>query len=181
MDWRKATRRIFHEGLGIEKCPAEIVNRKKALHEAVKIAQSRRIFFTNIGKATSVLGLYFLTVDTPWHKTIMNATKTVFQTGPSLSRTRYTFSGSSSKTTETFHIPTEEWRISYEVNEEPRNEEYFMFVFFVYPTDSIIWIDMGGAQNFGKDYTIIHHGPGDYYLRIASLYCNWKITVTAPP
>ena len=184
MDWRKATRTVFHEGLGIEKCPAEVNDRDEALREAIRIAHNRRAFFRDVGKAASALGLYALTVDTPWHKAVVNTAKSVFKTAtPSLdNRTRYYFSGSTSKTTESFYIPTRDWRISFEVTGDSRYEDYSFFIFFVYPEDFIIFVETGGLTNrFGQEYTVVHHGPGNYYLRVASSYCYWRITVTAPP
>ena len=179
MDWREATRKAYHSVLNIEKCPAEIKDRKGAICEAVKIVQSRRSFFSNIGRATSALGLYAITVDTPWRNLVVDTAKNVFRTSlPQLEPAKYVFQGEASKNTETFYISTKDWKISYDVTGDPNNEQYMTFAVFVYPEDSIIFIDFFYHNGFGKDYTVIHHGPGNYYLKVVSSYCRWQIAIT---
>lgn len=94
----------------------------------------------------------------------------------------YSFSGVGDKSTYTFYIPTREWVMAYEATADFDEAEYASLTIIVYPEGESArytdWIDFNGV---GKDYTIVHHGPGKYYLRIISANCKWEINIAAQP
>jgi hypothetical protein len=94
---------------------------------------------------------------------------------------KYSFSGTGEKTTETFLIPTDYWKIQFKTSgkADPRNASLTLFV---YPEDASRAFFTGASYDgYGEDHIMVYDGPGTYYLRIYSANCQWTITVTAPP
>lgn len=94
---------------------------------------------------------------------------------------KYMFNGVGEKTTETFTIPTKEWKIQFTLTGEPEKEKSLVFGVFVYRERGPPHIASVTFDRFGEDHTIVHDGPGEYYLKVVSSNCDWRITVTAPP
>jgi len=91
-------------------------------------------------------------------------------------------SGTTSKTTETFYIPSDKWRIIWECRPDPIYPDLTLFGFFVYPEkETRIYVEsvykMGGG---GKDVTYIYKGKGNYYLKIITANTpEWLIIIEA--
>lgn len=86
------------------------------------------------------------------------------------------FSGKTDKTTESFYIPSSEWRIKWEYE----GSEYANFHFFVYEKetgDMITSVD-GGEGASGSDITYIYVGGGEYYIEVSAYELEyWKIII----
>lgn len=89
------------------------------------------------------------------------------------------FEGQEDKTTESFYIPTNKWRIKWEY----KGSEYASFSFHVYEkenNDLIEEIIGEGAE--GKDITYIHEGKKEYYIKVfAANLEHWKLAIEALP
>jgi hypothetical protein len=83
-----------------------------------------------------------------------------------------TITGATSQTTDYFHIPTKEWRITWQITPTPGAEDLAVLGVFIYPKgESNHYVDSitkfaGNTQNSGTNY--IHEGAKDYYLTIES-------------
>ncbi|OGD54268.1 hypothetical protein A3K80_08080 [Candidatus Bathyarchaeota archaeon RBG_13_38_9] len=94
---------------------------------------------------------------------------------------QYTFTGTGGKESYTFYIPTREWVIWYDVK-ATYDPSYSTLVIFVYPEgESALFVSSINYNGAGQDYSIVHHGPGRYYLKIISANCDYTIVVKAPP
>lgn len=88
------------------------------------------------------------------------------------------FSGGSDKTTQSFTIKGDEWRVKYEVKSS--NPEYAAFGVFVYPRgETAIFIaDWDCWQMPCSDIQYIYEGNGDYYFEIITANLDsWKLEV----
>jgi hypothetical protein len=110
---------------------------------------------------------------------ILTATPTA---SPPSTPVNYLFNGTGSRTTETFTIPTTEWKLEVTTRGQA-NPMLATISVYIYPERAGRGghIAEAGHNGDGKDYTIIRNGPGKYYLDIISANCQWTITVTAPP
>jgi len=73
------------------------------------------------------------------------------------------WSGSSTKNTETFHIPSKEWKLSW--NTQPGKHGDMNFQIYVYNLDGSLKNVAANVIGESSDYSIIR-GSGDYYLMI---------------
>ena len=89
-----------------------------------------------------------------------------------------TFTGSASKTTEVFYIPSETWRINWTYT----GGSLAVFGFFVYPEgETVLFVEslstMGSSQS---DVTYIYEGPESFYVKlIVANIDQWTLTVQA--
>jgi len=89
-----------------------------------------------------------------------------------------TFTGSTDKTTELFHIPGGTWRINWTYT----GRELAGFSFLVYPEgEKVMYIEtlmtMGPSQS---DTTYIYKGPGNYYIKVSAANIEeWTLTIEA--
>mgnify|MGYP000672153955 CR=1 FL=1 len=87
-----------------------------------------------------------------------------------------TFTGSTDKTTELFHIPSGTWRINWTYT----GGELAGFSFLVYPEgETVMYIEtlmtMGPSQS---DTTYIYKGPGNYYIKVSAANIEeWTLTI----
>ncbi|MEM3017368.1 MAG: hypothetical protein QXO25_00625 [Candidatus Bathyarchaeia archaeon] len=92
------------------------------------------------------------------------------------SEVRYFFSGDVGKVTQTFHIPTRNWKISYSV----QGTDNSFFKFTVYREGSSVPIaEIPDLYTTESSYVIVDGGPGEFYLVVTSSFASWKITVTS--
>ncbi len=89
-----------------------------------------------------------------------------------------TFSGSSDKTTDTFNIQGDKFKLTYTID---ASNDYSIFSFFVYPEGETVMYsesimsDMGVS---GTDSTISYVGKGIYYLKvIAANLDSWEVEI----
>lgn len=80
-----------------------------------------------------------------------------------------TITGSSTKTTDYFNVPTNEWRLTWSYTPDPQYPEYTRFYVFTYPKgEDAIYVDSvsaeGSSQTSGTSY--IRADSKDYYLYI---------------
>ena len=73
------------------------------------------------------------------------------------------WSGSSTKNTETFHVPSKEWKISW--NTQPSQYGDMNFQIYVYNSDGSLKNVAANVIGENSDYSIIR-GSGEYYLMI---------------
>jgi len=89
-----------------------------------------------------------------------------------------TFTGSTDKTTELFHIPSGTWRINWTYT----GGELAVFGFFVYPEgETTLYVEslatMGSSQS---DTTYIYDGPGNFYIQLSAANIEeWTLTIEA--
>ena len=89
-----------------------------------------------------------------------------------------TFTGSTGKTTELFHIPSGTWRINWTYT----GGELAVFGFFVYPEgETVMYVEtlttMGPSQS---DTTYIYEGPGNFYIKLSAANIEeWALTIEA--
>jgi len=89
-----------------------------------------------------------------------------------------TFTGSTEKTTELFHIPSDTWRINWTYTGWGST----LFGFTVYPEAKTIMcietlMTMGPSQS---DTTYIYEGPGNYYIKLTEVNAEeWELTIEA--
>ena len=91
-------------------------------------------------------------------------------------------SGSTTKTTETFYIPSDKWRIIWDYRADPNFPELTMFAFFVYPEgETAQYVETVYKTGESKeDATYVYKGKGDYYLKIITANTpEWMIIVEA--
>ncbi|MBS7622058.1 hypothetical protein KEJ39_00050 [Candidatus Bathyarchaeota archaeon] len=89
---------------------------------------------------------------------------------------KYFFSGDSGKVTQTFHIPTRNWKITYSVQATDNS----FFKFSVYREGSGAPVaEIPDLYTTESSYVIVDGGPGDFYLVVTSSLASWKITVTS--
>jgi hypothetical protein len=89
---------------------------------------------------------------------------------------RYFFSGDSGKVTQTFHIPTRKWKISYSV--QATDNSFFKLA--VYREGSgVPSAEIPDLYTTETSYVIVDDEPGDFYLVVTSSLASWKITVTS--
>lgn len=98
-----------------------------------------------------------------------------------------TFSGGSGiKTTDSFTIKGDEWRIRYSVSPEPEYEEYSVFKAHVSEGGAelpISTIDCNGKSCSGTEYIDkeyvgkLYEGYGGYYIKIMSSSNTWELVV----
>lgn len=86
------------------------------------------------------------------------------------------FTGSGWKDTEDFHISSNQFTISWAV--ESNSPDYAKVAIFAYPAgETALYISRSGFDGIGSGYTIVHAGPGDFWLKILSANCTWIIEV----
>jgi len=89
-----------------------------------------------------------------------------------------TFTGSTSKTTELFHIPSGTWRINWTYTDGA----LAVFGFFVYPEgETVMYVEslstMGPSQS---DTTNIYEGPSNFYIKLSAANIDeWTLTIEA--
>jgi len=88
-----------------------------------------------------------------------------------------TFTGSASKTTELFYIPSGTWRINWTYT----GGSLAVFGFFVYPEgETVMFVEslstMGSSQS---DTTYIYEGLGNFYVKLVVSVDEWTLTVEA--
>ncbi len=87
--------------------------------------------------------------------------------------------GSGDKTTETFNIKSDKWRINWSI--VPTNE-YAVFGFYVYEEGDEFSVEsvMAGEQN--SDTTIIREGPGKFYIKVSAANLkSWILNIEEGP
>ncbi len=89
---------------------------------------------------------------------------------------RYFFSGESGMVTQTFHIPTRNWKISYSV--QATDNSFFKFTVYR-EGSSLPSAEIPDLYTTESSYVIVDGGPGDFYLVITSSLTSWRITVTS--
>lgn len=93
---------------------------------------------------------------------------------------RAEFTGPISKTTP-FTVPSNEWKIAFEVSGDPKDESLARFRFTIHREKEDAMIGEVVYNRFGRDQIMIPSGWDRYYLKINSENCKWKLIVTAPP
>ena len=87
-------------------------------------------------------------------------------------------SGSGSKSTRPFTLTeTSDIKIVFQISGP---EEYVVLGWFMYPTgESILYIDHGEvSEDVGSfEFYVAKVPPGDYYLKVLSANCKWKVKV----
>ncbi len=73
------------------------------------------------------------------------------------------WTGSATKTTETFHVPSNEWRLSWDT--KPGRSGAMNFQIYIYNSDGTLKSVAANVIGANSDNTVIH-GAGDYYLMI---------------
>lgn len=100
---------------------------------------------------------------------------------PSLTKgewnTIVTFTGSASKTTELFYIPSGTWRINWTYT----GGSLAVFGFFVYPEgETVMFVEslstMGSSQS---ETTYIYEGLGNFYVKLVVSVDQWTLAVEA--
>lgn len=87
-----------------------------------------------------------------------------------------TFTGSASKTTDYFTIPTNEWRINWKCTPtSPRYEGIVAITVYAKGGEYIKAFSSTNTETSGITY--IHEGTGQYYLDISPIVANFEITV----
>ncbi len=95
----------------------------------------------------------------------------------------FTDSGTTNGDTESFNIPSSEWRVTWSYTPNSTYSTFAFFSVYVYPKDEIVTstdsvVKDGDNQTSGVLY--IHEGNQEYYLRIATAYVQeYTITVEA--
>lgn len=86
------------------------------------------------------------------------------------------WSGSSTKNTETFHVPSKEWTISWDT--KPGKSGDGNFIVYVYDANNPKVVSQVAANVIGaSDESTIMRGEGDYYLAITTTQ-PYDITVS---
>jgi len=91
-------------------------------------------------------------------------------------------SGTTSKTTETFYIPSDKWRIIWDYRPHPNFPELTAFSFIVYPEgETAKYVEMVYKIGESKqDATYLYKGTGNYYLKIITANTpEWLIIIEA--
>ena len=88
-----------------------------------------------------------------------------------------TFSGSASKDSEDFNVPTSYWRVVYTVNAE--NEQYGAFHVLVYPSgETVSYVASVNLNGSGTDTSYIRADPGGFWFKVlAANLVSWTIEV----
>lgn len=89
-----------------------------------------------------------------------------------------TFTGSTYKTTELFHIPSETWRINWTYT----TGSSAVFSFFVYPEgETMSFVESLSAMGSSKsDVTYIYEGQDNFYVKLLAANIDpWTLTVQA--
>lgn len=73
------------------------------------------------------------------------------------------WTGSVTKTTETFHVPSNQWRLSWDT--KPGQAGAMNFQIYIYNSDGTLKSVAANVIGANADSTVIH-GAGDYYLMI---------------
>lgn len=84
------------------------------------------------------------------------------------------WSGNGSKTTGTFNVDSQEWRISWNI-EPHQNDMEFAFLIFVYTRAGDLASQIT-TSNPGSDTSYLHSGPGEHYLEIHG-GVDWSVTI----
>jgi hypothetical protein len=92
---------------------------------------------------------------------------------------QYIFNGEGVMITEIFYIPSQEWKIKYEILDREIESSDRAGVFVCVHSEDGDMIMIYTYEGISPDYTIIHHGPGEYYLDITGYNSVWRITVTS--
>jgi len=96
--------------------------------------------------------------------------------------TAFEGSGSTSKTTESFYIPSDKWRITFDYRAHPNYPELTMFSFLVYPEgETTQYIELVHKTGQSKeDTTYLYKGKGNFYLKIITANTpEWLIIIEA--
>ena len=104
-------------------------------------------------------------------------TTTPTQITPTVSKTWNkvdSFSGKSSKKTDTFYITGDKFKVIYAVNPE---NDYSLFYLTIYKEGQNMYTDMVSLDS-GSDESIIYKGKGNFYLDINAANLNsWKVEI----
>lgn len=88
-----------------------------------------------------------------------------------------TFEGTGSQTTSDFHVRGRQWRISWDVDGQAR-EDVVSFSVWAYSDPSGQASKGSGSQDgSGEGQTYIRSGPGTYYLDVSSANASWSVKV----
>jgi len=90
------------------------------------------------------------------------------------------FSGSGDKTTESFSVDSDKWRVNWSI--VPAND-YAGFYLHVYKEGSSFPIESITSGETNSDTSVIREGPGSFYIEVASAnLSSWQVVVEkAPP
>jgi len=89
------------------------------------------------------------------------------------------FSGSSDKTTESFTIDSEQWRVRWLI--EPAND-FKVFYLYVYEEGRDFPIESITAGEQNSDTSVIREGPGKFYIEVAAAnLVSWGVTIEQAP
>ena len=90
-----------------------------------------------------------------------------------------TFTGITSRTTELFYIPSNEWRIKWEF----KGGSLAIFYFYVYPEgETVMPVEalVGVIGPSKSEVTYIYKGKGNFYIRLGTANVDsWTLTIEA--
>jgi hypothetical protein len=82
------------------------------------------------------------------------------------------WTGTGSRTTESFRISSDEWRISWEAEGD---RAYGVLLISIYRVGGDL-VDLIYAEGASSNSSYVHNSPGEYYLQIAGANIRWKVT-----
>jgi hypothetical protein len=85
------------------------------------------------------------------------------------------FTGNGTKNTGDFYISSNQFTISWIV--EGDFPEAVIFSMNVIPVGGDMFVDTVLFQGIGSDSTVVHAGPGSFWLQIIAANCTWRIEV----
>ena len=85
------------------------------------------------------------------------------------------FTGNGTKNTGDFYISSSQFTISWIV--EGDFPEAVIFSMNVIPVGGDMFVDTVLFQGIGSDSTVVHAGPGSFWLQIIAANCTWRIEV----
>lgn len=88
-----------------------------------------------------------------------------------------TWRGDGTKSTETFSIKSSEWRILWATKIQLASASIKMLQIMVYNEKGELVALAANTTNAGDDFSYVRSKPGNYYLEIMSLNCDWAIAV----
>lgn len=91
-------------------------------------------------------------------------------------KTTKTLTGSASKDTEDFTVPTNYWRIVYTITTD---SQFPVFSIFVYPSgETKNFVAFMDLRKPGTDTSYVRAGPGDFWIHVAAANLkSWTIEV----
>ncbi|HEV8486752.1 MAG TPA: hypothetical protein VGV87_24625 [Blastocatellia bacterium] len=86
-------------------------------------------------------------------------------------------SGSGSKSSPTFHITGDIWRITVQSGKPSKYTSVTAYVQKSGADSSLSQASVEGAQGGSKVISYVYEGPGDYYIKVLSANTTWTVTV----